>query len=238
MSFLKTMASLAVGFAAAKGIDKFQSLGGGAGLASSMKSAAASGNIGNHIGALLVRMQVPGGADGLKDNVKWLGDKARATGDSAMMGIAGLMAALGGAQWAGSGNAKDILNAMGDGTPPGATLEAQSRLLIRAMIQAAKADGAIDAGERAHIMEVLGDATPAERAYVEGEMDRPVDIEALVAETGSYQRTAVYAVSVITANVLNPAEIAYLDRLAAALHLGQAARQRIHKAMRLPQVLS
>ncbi|MBK1634677.1 tellurite resistance TerB family protein [Rhodovulum adriaticum] len=238
MSFLRTMATLAVGFAVAKGIDKFQEMGGGAGLANSLKSASAGGGIGNHVAALMTRMQVPGGGEGLKENVGWLGTKARATGDAAMMGVGGLMAALGGAQWAGSGNARDLLNAMGDGTPPGATMEAHSRLMIRAMVQAAKADGEIDAGERAHIMDVLGDATPEERAFVEAEMDRPVDIDALVAEVGSYQRTAVYAVSVVTANVLNAAEIAYLDRLAAALHLGQAARQRIHKAMRLPQVLS
>ncbi|SIO56605.1 Uncharacterized membrane protein YebE, DUF533 family [Rhodovulum sp. ES.010] len=237
MSFVRTMATLAVGFAAARGPEKFQRMGGGAGLADSLRSAASKAGIGSQVGALLERMQVPGGASALRDNLDWLGGRAAATGDSAPMGLAGLMAALSGASWAGSTNARDLVSAMGDGTPPGGTLERNARLVIRAMIQAAKSDGEIDPGERARLMEVLGDLSPQERDFVADEIARPVDIEALAAETGSYQRTMVYAASVVAIDVGNPAETAYLDRLATALHMGRAARQRIHKAMRLKQVL-
>ncbi|MBN2905173.1 MAG: DUF533 domain-containing protein [Rhodobacteraceae bacterium] len=237
MSFVKTLATLAVGFAAAKGMEKFQKMGGGAGLARSMQSAASGGKIGPQVGALLERMQVPGGAGALGETLKKLGGQVQGTGDGAAMGLGGLMSALGGAAWAGSGNARDMLGALGSGTPPSGTMELNAQLMIRAMIQAARADGEIDADEQARLDEVLEDLDLDERAFVAAEMARPVDPEALAAETGSHQRTAVYAVSVVTTNMDSPAERAYLDRLAAALHLGAAARQRVHKAMRLPQVL-
>ncbi|MBL3609609.1 DUF533 domain-containing protein [Rhodovulum sulfidophilum] len=238
MSFVRTMATLAVGFAAARGLETFQKMGGGAGIADSVKSAATRVGIGSQIGPLLERMQVPGGAAALKANAKWLGAKGRETGDHALVGLGGLMAALGGAAWAGSVNARDILNAMGEVAPPDVSMEKNARLLIRSMVMAAKSDGEIDAAERAAIFDVLGDATEEERAFVEAEMTRPIDIEALAAETGTHQRTAVYAAGVVTTRLDSPAEIAHLDRLAEALHLGRAARQRIHKAMRLPQVLA
>lgn len=237
MSFVRTMATLAVGFAAARGMERFQSMGGGAGLARTLKSTASNSGIGPQVGALLERMQVQGGAAGLERTMAWLGTRARGAGDCAVMAVGGLLAALGGAAWAGSGNARDLLDALGSGTPPGATLERHAQLMIRAMIQAARAGGEIGAGERARLMEVLGDLSEAERAFVEAELARPVDIEALAAETGSYQRTAVYAASVLTVDIARAAEIAYLDRLAEAMHMGRAARTRIHQAMRLPQVL-
>ncbi|GAA0289525.1 DUF533 domain-containing protein [Rhodovulum strictum] len=237
MSFVRTMATLVVGYAAARGMDAFQKTGGGAGLARTMQSTASQAGIASQVGALLERMQVPGGASGLERTLGWMGARARGAGDSAVMGVAGLMSALWAATWAGSGDARDLSAAMGSGTPPGATLERQARLMIRAMVQAALADGQIDAAERARLFDLLGDQSEEERAYVEAEMARPVDIDALAAETGSYQRTAVYAASVLMVDVTDPAGIAYLDRLSAALHLGIAARTRIHQAMRLPQVL-
>jgi len=233
MSFVRTLATLAVGYAAAKGVEAFKQHGGGAGLAGSLKSAASGSKIANQIGGLLARMQVPGGADAFKENAELLGTKAKAAGGDAMLGLGGLMAALGGAAWAGSGNARDLMGALGSTDAPSGTMENHAKHLIRAMIQAAKSDSEIDAGERARIIEVLGDMTDDERAFVEAEMVRPVDPEALAADTGSHQRTLVYAVSVITTNMDSPAELDYLDRLAAALHLGNAARSRIHKAMRL-----
>lgn len=237
MSFVKTMASLAVGLAAARGPDKFRTMGGGAGLARMVQSAASTSGIGPQVGALLERMQVQGGAAGLEAALGALGGRARAIGDSAVMGLGGLLAALGAAAWAGSTHARDLAGAIGSATPPGTTLEAQARLMIRAMIQAARADGEIDPGERARLMDALGDLSDDERAFVADEIARPVDIAALAAETGISQRTAVYAASVLAVDIASPAGIAYLDRLAEALHIGQAARARIHQAMRLPQVL-
>lgn len=238
MSFVRTMATLAVGFAAAKGVEKFQQMGGGAGLADSIRSAASRSSIGSQIGGLLARMQVPGAGDALKANIEGLGGRAQATGDTALMGVGGLMAALGGARWAGSATAGDMMSAMHSTDAPSGMMEDNARLLIRAMIQAARCDGEIDNEERARLMDVLGDLSAEERAFVEDELARPVDPAALAADTGTHQRTQVYAVSVVTTRMDSPAEIAYLDRLATELHLGRAARQRIHKAMRLPQVLS
>jgi hypothetical protein len=57
-------------------------------------------------------------------------------------------------------------------------LEENAKLMIRAMIQAAKADGEIDAEEWDRIQARLGDLEPEEKAFVEAEMAKPVDIGA------------------------------------------------------------
>lgn len=233
MSFVRTLATLSVAVAAAKGAKKFSRLGGGAGLATMLQSAGSGSAMASQIGGLLARMQVPGGADAFKENAAMLGVRAQGAGADAMLGLGGLMAALGGAAWAGSGTARDMMGALGSSDAPSGMMEANARHLMRAMIQAARCDGEIDPGERAKIMEVLEDMSGEERAFIEAELTHPVDPAQLAAETGPHQRTQVYAVSVVTTNMDSAAELDYLDRLAAALSLGGAARSRIHKAMRL-----
>lgn len=101
---------------------------------------------------------------------------------------------------------------------------------LRAMIAAAKADGEIDADERARIMGRAGalGVDPAAHAFIEGEMARPLDIDALVAEaTTPEQKVELYAASAVAVDPSHPANAAYLDTLAEKLGLDAELRKHV-----------
>jgi uncharacterized membrane protein YebE (DUF533 family) len=90
------------------------------------------------------------------------------------------------------------------------------------MVSAAKADGSIDPEERARILGRLAErgAGDAERAYLEEEMARPLDIERLISQVHDPALAAeVYAASLLAIDPETPAEKAYLAMLAARLNL-------------------
>lgn len=97
--------------------------------------------------------------------------------------------------------------------------------LVQAMIAAAKADGHIDASERAHIMKkvkVSGLDHEAE-AFIEKELADPLDIDALVAAARTEeQKVEIYTASRLTIEPDSRAERGYLDLLAGRLGLPDA----------------
>lgn len=94
--------------------------------------------------------------------------------------------------------------------------------LVRAMIGAAKADGHIDADERARIMDKVhlsGLGAEAE-AFIEAELSKPVDLDALVASAKTEeQRVEIYTASRLTIEPDTRTERGYLDMLAGRLGL-------------------
>ena len=80
-------------------------------------------------------------------------------------------------------------------------------------------------------MEHLKDASKEERAFVEAEMDAPLDVAGLAADTGDAMKAQVYATAVMAIKVDNAAESAYLDKLADALGIDAATRRQTHAAM-------
>ncbi|MBP6595994.1 MAG: DUF533 domain-containing protein [Arenimonas sp.] len=119
--------------------------------------------------------------------------------------------------------------------PPQAELASPERLaqamhLLRAMITAAHADGLIDGGERDAI---LGRARQAglgdeDLRALDAEIRAPFTLEQLAVRTAPAQRSEVYAAALLTIGADTPDELAFLDRLAAALPLEPAARRDIH----------
>ncbi|WP_114394569.1 tellurite resistance TerB family protein [Oleisolibacter albus] len=106
------------------------------------------------------------------------------------------------------------------GVPPGRAVPAE--LLLLAMVTAAKADGTLDAAERAALLDHLdrAGAGPAERAALERMLAAPADPDGLVAQVRD-RATAVevYAASRLAIDPDTPAEQAYLVRLAGRLGL-------------------
>lgn len=94
--------------------------------------------------------------------------------------------------------------------------------LVRAMIAAAKADGHIDEQERARIgdrLKLSGIDAEAEAFLVE-EIERPLDLDALVAAARSdAQRVELYTASRLAIEPNSRAERGYLDLLAGRLKL-------------------
>jgi uncharacterized membrane protein YebE (DUF533 family) len=102
-------------------------------------------------------------------------------------------------------------------------LEGQAGLVIKAMVNAAKADGQIDQNEVQRILGKLGDAglDQKTRDFVLAEMNKPMDTEELVAAgKGNPQLAAqLYAASLLAIEVDTPGERAYLENFAKSLGL-------------------
>ncbi len=107
--------------------------------------------------------------------------------------------------------------------------------LIRAMIAAAKADGAIDAEERRRILERLGDASAEELAFVEAEMAKPLDLDELLADIpGPQAAVEVYTVSLLAIELDTQAEAGYLRDLAWRLNLPRNTVEQLHRQLGAP----
>lgn len=105
--------------------------------------------------------------------------------------------------------------------------QASAELLLRAMINAAKADGQIDGTEMNAILAKLDEAgaDPAAKDFVLEEMRRPLDVDALVAgATTPGLAAAVYAASTMAIKVDTVAEQNYLAQLAGRLGISPQVR--------------
>lgn len=107
-------------------------------------------------------------------------------------------------------------------------LELHSRLMLKAMIAAAKADGHVDDRERGLIEAELQrqNAEPSERAWLEQELRRPLDpAEVAAAVKAPEQAAEVYLASLLVADETSFMERAYLDELARQLRLPESLKR-------------
>lgn len=226
MSFVKTLATLAAGFAAAKGHEKYKDMGGMPGVKEAMRDNPQFNQMSDQAFDMMEKMGLP------TDQLKGMRDQFLNAGDaSAAAGMGGLMSALGGGMAGGAEQTSSMIDAMTGTTVATDTMEENAKLMIRAMIQAAKADGEIDDAERAKIMEHMGDIGDAERAFIEAELGASVDPMALAQDTSQQMAAQVYASALMTVKVDSLKEADYLNTLAKALNLSDEARARVHTAM-------
>lgn len=212
MSFVRTLATLAVGFAAAKGFDKYKQMGGMSGVQDALKSNPQTAELAKQAEAMLGRLS--GGAAG--------------------GGLGRLLGALGGMGAAATTGVTGMLDQLTGTTAATDMAETNARLMIRAMIQAARADGTIDAAERAVIMEHLTESTAEERAFVEAELTAPVDPLALARDTAEAARGQVYSAALMPIKADSAAEQQFLAALARGLGLDGATVAGIHAALGKP----
>jgi uncharacterized membrane protein YebE (DUF533 family) len=107
-------------------------------------------------------------------------------------------------------------------------LELHSRLMLKAMIAAAKADGHVDDRERGLIEAELQrqNAEPSERTWLEQELRRPLDpAEVASAVKAPEQAAEVYLASLLVADETSFMERAYLDELARQLKLPESLKR-------------
>lgn len=146
-------------------------------------------------------------------------------------GLAGLLAMAGGAAAASGQGVSGLLDQF-DADEAAPEAEEAAALMLRAMIQAAKADGDIDEAEKAKILETMGEDADAEDiAFVQAQLAAPVDIDALAAATPDVQKMQVYSMSLMSIRVDTQAEATYLDKLAGALGLDQQTVNMLHMQM-------
>lgn len=231
MSFVRTLATLAAGFAAAKGYDKYKDMGGMPGVKEAMRTNPQFNQMSDQAFDMMEKMGLP--TDQLKGMRDQFLGQADGAGAGAMAGMGGLMAALGGGMAGGAEQTSAMIDGLTGTSTATDAMEENARLMIRAMIQAAKSDGEIDAEERAKIMDHLGDIGPEERAFIEAQLDAPVDPTGLAADTSQQMAAQVYATALMAIRVDSLAEADYITQLAAALGLSEETRARVHAAMGL-----
>ncbi|MBT25440.1 DUF533 domain-containing protein [Thalassobius sp. S69A] len=231
MSFVRTLATLAVGFAAARGVDKFRQMGGLEGIQDAMKKA---GGGENPMAEMAEKMGLGGGAAAMESMMGMFSQQTKGAQDAAEAGLGGLMAAMTGAATAGAGGMSALFETMTQGTPIAAMAEENARLMIRAMIQAAKSDGQIDAAEQEAILSHLEGASDEEIAFVQAELAAPVDVTGLAQDTGDAAKAQVYSAALMPITVNTDAEKQYLNGLATALGLEAEKVSEIHAAMGKP----
>jgi len=206
----------------------------------------------------------PTGGGGLGDILEQLGGGAHSGGSSSGGGLGDLLGNLagghtrggdpvgdafgeyfGGGQTApspsGGGAFGDIFNdaiARG-GEPeiePSREQEVAAALMLRAMIQAAKSDGEIDAAEEAKLMENLGDVSAEERDFVNRELRAPVDVAGLARQVPVGLEQQVYLMSVMGIDLDNRSEAEYLHELATELEIDRNGVNAIHNHLGVPEL--
>lgn len=118
-------------------------------------------------------------------------------------------------------------------------LEKIQKLIIRAMITAAKADGQVDQQEMEKILGKAGTGgiTAEEQKFITDELNQPFDLERLVSDVPNLMIGAqVYAASLFAINLDTDTEKDYLRRLAHALNLDSNTVNEIHIITGTPSI--
>ncbi len=151
----------------------------------------------------------------------------------------GLMAVLGSLAYSAlqgqgsAGAAPGMAGAVAPGSHAG--MQRKATLMVRAMIQAAKADGQVDQQETQRILGKLDAHDNEARDFVASEMRRPIDIASLARDVSTPQEAnEVYAASLMAIEVDTQAERDYMADLARALNLPGPVVAQIHSALGLP----
>ena len=113
----------------------------------------------------------------------------------------------------------------------------EAELLIRAMCNAAKADGRLDDAEKQNIIGRLGDeVTQDEIDFVQGELNAPLDLNAFLGDVPSGAAQEVYTFSVMAIKLDDQAEARYLTDLAQGLGLDISTCNQIHEQLGAPKI--
>ncbi|MEM8825085.1 MAG: DUF533 domain-containing protein [Pseudomonadota bacterium] len=205
MSLKRMAMKMAIAFAAAKGYQAFRQRGGMQGVKQMMSQAGGSGG-------------------GLSSMLAGLGGGAAGGG---LLG--GLAAMAGGTSAVGQGADQE---ALADAGPQD---DETAAIMIRAMGQAVRADGVIDAEERALLDQIVMDAeTPEDQAVVDVALSEPVHPEALARDVPRGHEAEVYAAALTAIDPDHPAERQFLKRFATALALDPAEVADLHATARKP----
>ncbi|NNK15397.1 MAG: tellurite resistance TerB family protein [Sulfitobacter sp.] len=205
-------------------------LGGGAG-------SKAGGGMPGGLGGLLEQLGGSGGAGGGLGGL--LGGLAGAAGAGGLLGGASRTV-----QKRPERNDRDfgaVLNSQFDANPepeiePSQDQEAAAGLMLAAMIQAAKSDGTFDEAEKDKLLGQLGDVDAEEAAFVQAQLQAPIDVDGLVRQTPQGMGPQIYAMSVLGIDLDSQQEAQYLHQLAQGYGMTPAEVNDIHAQMGVPSL--
>lgn len=246
MSLLRTLATVAVGVAAARGARALANRGDrqeprdGGGLLDALRGHDDhdSGGLGALLGGGGSRDRSGGG---LGDLLEEFGGSGALGGLGGMLGGGAAGGALGGLLGnGGGGNAafgrrlnQSLVTGGEPDDPPTDDEEAMAALMIRAMIMAAKSDGRIDGAERAMLTDRLGTLNARERRFVEDELDARTDLRDFARDVPDHPalKAQIFAVAMSAIDIDNTRERQFAEDLAHALGLEEKARGHVQRRL-------
>ncbi len=120
----------------------------------------------------------------------------------------------------------------GNSTPE--NLDAQAMILVRAMINAAKADGQVSQAEQQAILSQIGDASPETIRFLQNEFNTPLDVREFAWSVPLGLEQQVYTMSLISVNLDSNPEAEYLYDLAHGLRIPPEVCNDIHRRYGAP----
>jgi len=110
----------------------------------------------------------------------------------------------------------------------------EATCLIRAMINAARADGRMDRDEEQKILRHLGEPTPEVVAFIRAEFEKPLDVRQFAWSVPLGLEQKAYALSLSVLELDQREESVYLQELAHGLRLSPEIRAQIHQHFGAP----
>ena len=104
-------------------------------------------------------------------------------------------------------------------------------ILLKAMVNAAKSDGHIDADERKKIIDFMGDMSKVEQMFVDQELQKELHIEEFLKEIPKGMEEQVYYMSLFAIDLDNESEREYLEMLSTRLNLPYRVVDSIHESL-------
>ena len=109
----------------------------------------------------------------------------------------------------------------------------EAMVLVRAMCNAAKADGTVDSAEVDAILKKAGPLDAEDELMLRTELQGDLDLEGLISQVPSGMEAEVYAMSLLPITVDTPQEVEYLQTLAQRLGLSDDQVRSIHDELGL-----
>ncbi len=121
---------------------------------------------------------------------------------------------------------------------PGASGSANDSalVLVRAMVNAAKADGQIDQTEQQNILQRLGDSSRQAIQFLRDEFAKPLDVHEFARSVPIGMEQQVYTMSLIAIDLDTGREAKYLLELANSLRIPADVREQIHQRYGAPSI--
>lgn len=196
--------------------------------------------IGGMLGSMLSGQQQPQQSGGMADMLgNLLGGGGQSPAGSSMGGLGNL---LGGAvsKFAQTQNPSGP-NLTGNFLPQGYDqneAEEQAKLIIRAMINSAKADGKIDQKEQDNIIAKMGDIDAEEAEFIRSEFQAPLDVNGFVRSVPRGMEQQIYTLSLAAIDLDTQQEAQYLHQLAQGFGISQETSNQLHEQVGAPKLYS
>jgi uncharacterized membrane protein YebE (DUF533 family) len=114
----------------------------------------------------------------------------------------------------------------------------QATLMIRAMVNAAKADGRVDKQEQEKILGKLGNVSQDEIRFLRNELEKPLDVDGFVRSIPAGAANQIYAMSLMAIDLDSNPEAQYLHQLAQGLNIAPQVANQIHTQLGAPKLYS